>query len=100
MIFFDGVRDKGDAKLVIRARPRPAGVVTAELNRLIDLGIGKRFVLSFIPANPSEDSQIFGQLLLCVQTEAILHRAKCFMLLDVRARAFASKEGFVGVAIK
>src|SRR5579862_1098344 len=41
MIFFDRVRDKRNSELVVGPRPRPAGIVSAELDRLIDFGVGE-----------------------------------------------------------
>src|ERR1700704_5980499 len=58
MILFDGVRNEGHAKLVVRARPRSAGVVPAELEGLVDLGIGERLVLTFVPSNAAKGAHI------------------------------------------
>ena len=67
---------KVKTELVVRTRPRPAGVVTAERDGLIDLGVGVGLVLALVPADAGEDAQIFGELLLGVQAEAVLHCAE------------------------
>ncbi len=59
MIFFDGVGDEGQAELVVGARPRAAGVVAAERDGLVDLGVGVGLVLAFVPADAGEDAADF-----------------------------------------
>ena len=37
---------------------RVAGVVAAELEGLVDLGVGEGFVLALVPAEAAEDAQV------------------------------------------
>ena len=76
VVFLDGVGDEGHAELVVGPRPAAAGVVAAELEGLIDLGVGEGLVLALVPAEAGEDAEILGQLLLGVEAEAVLYGAE------------------------
>ncbi len=86
VIALDGVRDEGDAELVVGARAGVAGVVAAEGDSLVDLGVGEGLVLAFVPADACEDAEICGQLLLGVEAEAVFDGAELRVLCDVRRR--------------
>ncbi len=75
VVALDGVGHKSQPNLVVSPPPTPAGKVAAKLERLIALGIRKRLMLTLIPAKPPKYAQVVRQLLLGVQSKAILHRA-------------------------
>src|SRR5882757_3495026 len=64
VIFGDGVGDDTQADLVVGARPGAAGVVAAELEGLVDLGVGVGLVLTLVPAEAAKGAEVRGQLLL------------------------------------
>src|ERR1039457_6394377 len=56
--------------------PARSSVIVANLDRLIDLGVSKRFVLALVPSEAAEDAQILCQLLLGVIAKAVFQRAE------------------------
>src|SRR5665213_1883904 len=105
MIALNGVGDEGEAEFVVRTvwqaeeaiRKR---IVAAELDGLIDLGVCEAFMLAFIPAEASKGAQVARQLLIEVQSEAVLHCAEGLMLGDVGRCICAGEVCLYGVAIE
>src|SRR5271170_3343921 len=95
MIGLDGVRDESHAELVVGAGPCSAGVVAAELEGLVVLGVGEGFVLALVPAEAAEDTDILSQLLLCIQGKTVLHLAVLLMFRNLRSWVLARKVGVV-----
>ncbi len=61
MVALDGVRDEGQADLVVIAVPAFAGVVGAEGDGLVDFGVGVGLVLALVPAETAEDAGVFAR---------------------------------------
>ena len=76
------------------------GVVAAELEGLVDLGVGEGFVLALVPAEAAEDAQGVGELLLGVEAEAVLDGAEGLVLRDVGGWIDVGEEGIVRVAVE
>ena len=55
VVALDGVGDADEAELVVGAGPAVAGEVGAELEGLVDFGVGVAFVLAFVPAEAAEE---------------------------------------------
>ena len=66
---------KSEAELVVGARPAVAVEVGAELEGLVDLGVGEGLVLALVPAEAAEGVEVGGELLLEVEAEAVLDGA-------------------------
>ena len=59
VIALDRVGYEGNADLVVRTRERAAEIVSTKSNRLIDLGVCVRFMLSLVPADSQEATKIY-----------------------------------------
>ncbi len=99
MIALDGVRDEGNADLVDRAMPAGSLKVAAELNGLVDFGVGIGFMLAFVPSKAAEDAEVFGDLLLVIPGEAIFHGAEVGVMGDFGRRIGAVEVVVDGFAI-
>src|SRR5208282_3124173 len=80
------IGDERDSPLVIRTAPPVSTDIPAEQRGLIDLGISPRLVLPFVPARSHEYPDLFVQLLLQVEAEAVLKRLVFRVVIDIRNR--------------
>src|ERR1700681_3820355 len=75
MIGGNSVRHHHHTHLIKLAMPLPSRQIRPERCRGIHFRVGKRFVLTLIPAQPDKCPQLSRQLLFCIESEAVLYRA-------------------------
>jgi len=100
VVFLDGIADEGHAQLVVGAGPSASGVVAAERDGLIDLGVGEGLVLALVPADAGEGAEVPGHFLLGVEGEAVLYGAELPVCDDVGLGILSGEEGIYGVTIE
>src|SRR5579871_1629948 len=79
--------------------PARSEVIGSPHYRLIDLGVSKGFVLSFIPPETPESTQIVGNFLFSVVAESVLQSAVVLMQCNSGRRIGTRKKSFYGLAI-
>ena len=99
VVALDGVRDHGDAELVLGAMQAAHGVVAAKLHGLVHLGVGEGLVLALVPAEAAEGAQVAGDVLLGVVAEAVLEGAEVLVGGDGGGGVDAGEVGLDGLAV-
>ena len=66
--------------------------VGAHLSSLIHFGVGKAFILPFVPAQPTKSAHCRGDLVLRIQAKTILDAALLPVGRDVRLPVGSRKE--------
>ena len=79
---------------------RTAGVVAAEREGLIDLGVGEGLVLALVPADAGEGADILSEILLGVEGEAVLYGAELPLGDDVGCGSLSGEVSLHGVAVE
>src|SRR5579864_7496785 len=93
MVLFDRVGHECDADFVVLSMPVRAAQVSAYSYTLIDLGVGKGFVLAFVPAKAAENTQILCDFLLVIPPKTVLYGAKMLVFCDLWSGVCAVKIG-------
>ena len=61
---FHAIHGEDRAGVIILPMPALAVKIAPDFQRAIDFGIGERFIASIGPAQPCEQAEFFGQILL------------------------------------